>query len=96
MQTLPSDEGDRRPTTPAPGTDTATGTDPDARYTGPGYEDVSFGQAVDRDAELAERLTEETGSEAEAEARFGEEAVGAPALDRQDDQDAGRSAENSS
>lgn len=69
-----------------PGRDTPTGTDPDARYTGPGYEDVSFGQAVDRDAALADRLAEETGSDEEAEERFEDEAVGAPTIRRQHDE----------
>ena len=32
--------------TPRPGTDTATGTDPEAKWEQPGYEDKSLGQAV--------------------------------------------------
>ena len=65
------------------GTDTPTGTDPDAKYEQPGYEDKSFGQAVDADAELAERIAEEEPDAEAAEERFEEEATGAPALDRQ-------------
>ena len=69
--------------TPAPGTDTPTGTDPDAKYEQPGYEDKSFGQAVDADAELAERIAAEEDDVEAAEERFEEEATGAPAIDRQ-------------
>ena len=66
------------------GTDTPTGTDPDARYDVPGYEDKSFGQAVDQDRQLADRLMAETdGDEGEASSRFDEEATGAPARERQ-------------
>ncbi|MDY7101259.1 MAG: hypothetical protein S0880_08730 [Actinomycetota bacterium] len=65
------------------GRDTPTGTDEDARYAEPGYEDKSFGQAVDEDEELAERLAAETGDDAEAERRFEREATGAPARQRQ-------------
>ena len=36
------------------GTDTPTGTDPDATWSEPGYEDKSLGQAVDQDADLAD------------------------------------------
>jgi hypothetical protein len=72
--------------TPRPGHDTATGTDPDAKYDQPGYEDKSLGQAVNQDEELVEELLEEEGGDAgAAEARFKEESAGAPALDRQDD-----------
>jgi hypothetical protein len=75
---------DTSPDTPEPGTDTATGTDPDATYDTPGYEDKSLGQAVDQDRELADRLMAEEGGDAEAaEARFDEEAAGAPTLERQ-------------
>ena len=50
------------------GTDTPTGTDPDAKWSEPGYEDKSLGQAVDQDSELAEQLLdEEGGDEAAAE-----------------------------
>ena len=70
------------------GQDTATGTDPNARYEQPGYEDVSFGQATARDADLVDRLlAEEAGDKASAEERFQKEAVGAPALARQADHD---------
>lgn len=66
------------------GTDTPTGTDPDAKWSEPGYEDKSLGQAVDQDSELAEELLEETGGDAdEAERRFEEESHGAPARERQ-------------
>lgn len=66
------------------GQDTATGTDPDAKYEQPGYEDKSFGQAVDQDQELVEDLLEETdGDEAEAAERFEQESAGAPVLDEQ-------------
>jgi len=76
------------PGLPEPGTDTATGTDPDATYDQPGYEDKSFGQAVDQDRELADELLAETGGDAdEAERRFDEEAAGAPTLERQRGED---------
>jgi hypothetical protein len=68
---------------PRPGTDTPTGTDPDAKWEHPGYEDKSLGQAVDQDRELVDRLLAETGDEAEAARRFQEESAGAPALQRQ-------------
>jgi hypothetical protein len=62
---------------PKPGTDTATGTDPDARYEQPGYEDKSFGQAVEQDQEVAERLLDETdGDVRQAEERFEQESHG--------------------
>ncbi len=65
-------------------TDTPTGTDPDASYDTPGYEDKSIGQAVAQDEELAEELLEETGGDAAAaERRFEEESHGAPARRRQ-------------
>ena len=71
------------PDVPA-GTDTPTGTDPDALYEQPGYEDKSFGQAVDQDQELVEELlVESDGDVEEAEARFEEESAGAPAAQRQ-------------
>jgi hypothetical protein len=62
------------------GRDTATGTDPQAKYDEPGYEDKSLGQAAAQDAELAERLANETADLDEAERRFEAEAVGSPAL----------------
>ena len=71
------------PKTPA-GTDTPTGTDPDAKYDEPGYEDKSFGQAVDQDSELAQKLIREAGGDgAKAAERFEEESAGAPARERQ-------------
>ncbi|MGB3409790.1 MAG: hypothetical protein WBA45_01230 [Microthrixaceae bacterium] len=70
------------------GQDTATGTDPDARYEQPGYEDKSFGQAVNQDQELAERLDREFDPD-EAEMRFTEESAGSPVLAEQDRSDAG-------
>ena len=66
-----------------PGTDTPTGTDPDAKYEQPGYEDKSFGQAVDADQELAERIAAEEPDPQAAEERFAQESTGAPAIDRQ-------------
>jgi len=66
------------------GTDTPTGTDPDAKWEGPGWEDKSLGQAVEQDQELVEELLEETGGDVEAaEERFEEESHGAPARERQ-------------
>ena len=66
--------------------DTATGTDPDAKYEQPGYEDKSLGQAVNQDQELVDELLEETdGDEEEAEKRFEEESAGAPVLAEQGD-----------
>jgi hypothetical protein len=65
------------PKTPEPGTDTATGTDPEARYEQPGYEDKSLGQAVNEDQETVDRLLEESGGDREeAERRFREETKG--------------------
>lgn len=65
-------------------TDTPTGTDPDATYDQPGYEDKSLGQAVEQDEELAEQLLDETGGDtSEAAARFEEESHGAPTRERQ-------------
>lgn len=65
------------------GHDTPTGTDPDAKYDEPGYEDKSMGQAGNQDQELVDELMEETGGDAaEAEKRFEQESAGAPA--RQD------------
>jgi len=72
--------------TPRVGTDTPTGTDPDAKYAQPGYEDKSFGQAVNQDTALADKLLDESkGDVGEAERRFKDEAAGAPVLDRQSD-----------
>lgn len=64
--------------------DTPTGTDPDAEYDKPGFEDKSLGQAVQQDEELADELVDETGGdESEAERRFEEESKGRPARERQ-------------
>lgn len=75
---------------PAPGPigyDTPTGTDPDAKWSTPGYEDKSLGQAVGQDERLADRLVAETGGDLEeAERRFTRESAGAPALARRDDE----------
>lgn len=67
------------PNTTTPGTDTATGTDPDARFDRSGYEDKSFGQAVAQDAELAEELD----GRDDAEEAFEAASTGAPARQRQ-------------
>lgn len=65
--------------------DTATGTDPNAKYSAAGFEDKSLGQAVNQDAVLADRLLAEShGNEAEAEQRFREESAGAPKLRAQE------------
>jgi hypothetical protein len=73
------------PDSPAePGTDTPTGTDADATYDQPGYEDKSFGQAVKADQELVDEIVEDgEGGTAEGEARFEEESAGAPAREHQ-------------
>jgi hypothetical protein len=71
------------PAKPEPGTDTPTGTDPDATWDGPGYEDKSLGQAVQQDEELAEELAASDLSEEEASERFDEVSHGAPARQRQ-------------
>lgn len=66
------------------GHDTPTGTDPDAKYDEPGYEDKSIGQAGNQDQELVDELVEESGGNtAEAERRFEEESAGAPAREDQ-------------
>ncbi len=74
---------------PAPvartGFDTPTGTDPSAKYRGPGYEDKSFGQAVAQDQELADRLMEATGGDVEAASMtFRTVSAGAPVIERQE------------
>jgi hypothetical protein len=70
------------------GQDTATGTDPDAKYDQPGYEDKSFGQAVNQDMETVETLVAESGGDVDAaEERFKTESAGAPALARQNADD---------
>jgi hypothetical protein len=81
MQHPGSEDG--QPDEPEPGTDTPTGTDPAAPYEQPGYEDKSFGQAVDQDQKLADELLEEEGDSEHAAERFEEEATGAPARHRQ-------------
>jgi hypothetical protein len=64
--------------------DTATGTDPDAKYDQPGFEDKSLGQAANQDMELVDQLVEEEhGDERRAAERFAEESAGSPALKRQ-------------
>src|SRR5690348_8327849 len=69
---------------PTPGQDTATGTDPDATFDQSGYEDKSFGQAVNQDQDTVDRLLSETGGDVdEAAARFEDESAGAPARARQ-------------
>jgi hypothetical protein len=74
---------------PEPGQDTPTGTDPDAKYEQPGYEDKSLGQAVSQDEELVDELMDETGGDVdEAERRFDQESAGAPTLDQQNEADA--------
>ena len=64
------------------GTDTPTGTDPDAEWKEPGYEDKSFGQAVDQDQQLAEDLSKD-GDDAQASRRFEQESHGSEARERQ-------------
>jgi hypothetical protein len=82
---VPFSEGAIMPTAPPPGRDTATGTDPDAKYATPGYEDKSFGQAGNEDQELVDQLMDESdGDLASAEAAFDEQSAGAPALAAQD------------
>lgn len=66
-----------------PGTDTPTGTDPDATYDEPGFEDKSLGQAVVQDEELVDELIEEEGDVDDAERRFEKESAGAPAREKQ-------------
>jgi hypothetical protein len=74
--------------TPAPsGRDTATGTDPNAKYAEPGYQDKSIGQAVSQDEQLVDRLLDEThGDVGEAQSRFRTESAGSPALARQENE----------
>jgi hypothetical protein len=64
--------------------DTATGTDPDAKYEQPGFEDKSLGQAVNQDMDLVDQLLdEEHGDQERAAARFADESAGSPTLQRQ-------------
>jgi len=73
----------KRQSQPA-GTDTPTGTDPNAKYDRAGYEDKSLGQAVNADMDLVDRLVAEEGGDlGAAQDRFAEESAGAPALRRQ-------------
>jgi hypothetical protein len=76
---------DRTSTDPsAGGRDTATGTDPDAKYEQPGFEDKSFGQAVNQDMDLVDDLIDEEGGDLDrAEERFDQESAGSPTLARQ-------------
>jgi hypothetical protein len=70
------------------GYDTPTGTDPEAKWAEPGYQDKSLGQAVEQDRGLVERLVDESEGDLElAEARFRAESAGAPALRRQEHED---------
>jgi hypothetical protein len=69
--------------------DTATGTDPDAKYEQPGFEDKSFGQAVKQDQELADEIAEQEGDEGRAAERFADESAGSPTLKRQGREHAG-------
>lgn len=74
------------PDTVPSGRDTATGTDPEATYDEPGYQDKSLGQAVDQDSELAEDLLEQAdGDQDEAARRFEEQSAGRHVLEQQDD-----------
>jgi hypothetical protein len=67
------------------GYDTPTGTDPNAKYAEPGYEGKSFGQAVNQDQELVDRLVQDNnGDMDEAASEFRDASAGAPALERQE------------
>lgn len=67
------------------GYDTPTGTDPNAKYSQPGYEGKSFGQAVNHDQELVDRLVQETDGDLQKAAQaFRSESAGAPTLERQE------------
>ncbi len=69
------------------GFDTPTGTDPAAKYSEPGYQGKSFGQAVDQDQRLVDELMRTSGGDVgAAEAQFREASAGAPVLDRQEQQ----------
>ena len=68
-----------------PGPTPPTGTDPDATYDQPGYEDKSLGQAVAQDSELVDQLMDETGGDEDAAAaRFADESAGRTTLSRQE------------
>ncbi len=67
------------------GYDTPTGADPNAKYAEPGYEDKSFGQAVNQDQELVDRLVQDSNGDLDkAASTFRTESAGAPALERQE------------
>ena len=69
------------------GYDTPTGTDPSAKYSTPGYEDKSFGQAVDQDQQLVDRLVENSNSASDLDNAadvFRRSSAGSPALERQE------------
>lgn len=69
------------------GFDTPTGTDPAAKYSEPGYQGKSFGQAVNQDQQLVDELVRESdGNLGAAEEQFRERSAGAPALNRQQSQ----------
>ena len=73
----------------AGGRDTATGTDPDAKYEQPGFEDKSLGQAVNQDMDLVEELIEEEDGDLDrAEERFERESAGSPVLEHQENTNA--------
>jgi hypothetical protein len=75
------------PAGPPRGQDTPTGTDPNAKWSRPGFEDKSIGQAVNQDQQLVDELVDETGGDLQAaEDRFKERSAGAPALARQDNE----------
>src|SRR5437016_835580 len=67
------------------GYDTPTGTDPNAKYSEPGYEGKSLGQAVNQDQDLVDRLMHDNdGDLGRAAQAFRSESAGAPALERQE------------
>jgi hypothetical protein len=67
------------------GYDTPTGTNPSAKYSEPGYEGKSFGQAVNQDQELVDGLVQDSeGNLRQAAQAFRDESAGAPALERQE------------
>ena len=83
MDDRKNDAGPNDPS--AGGRDTATGTDPDAKYAQPGFEDKSLGQAVNQDMELVDELVEEEDGDLDrAEERFEDESAGSPVLERQE------------
>jgi hypothetical protein len=86
MDDRPNDADQNDPS--AGGRDTATGTDPDAKYEQPGFEDKSLGQAVNQDMELVDELVEEEDGDLDrAKARFDRESAGSPVLERQEHAD---------